>query len=242
MMNLEKQLRYMEFVQREAGTRHQTVEEDLLPFELLKAGDLRAVDVLKERIDKKLHGKTCDDPLRDAKYLFVASVTLAGRAAMSVGMESERSNTASDLFIQQADKMTRIEDIHALELEMIRFYTLEVAGLDKKSTFSLSVTRALDYIYNHLHEPITVSDVADHVRLSRSYFSSVFKDEMGIGVAEYITKKRMEAARNMLRYSDMSYAEISQILAFSSQSHFIAVFKKYHGCTPKEYRSQKGNS
>ena len=63
-----------------------------------------------------------------------------------------------------------------------------------------------------------------------------FKKEMGIGVAEYILKKRMEAARNMLRYSDMSYAEISEILAFSSQSHFTAVFKKHHGITPKEYR------
>ena len=235
-MNLERELRYMEYVQRETGTRHQSLEEDLLPYELLKAGDMRAADAMKEIFDHGLPGKTSDDPLRNAKYLFVAAVTLAGRAAMSVGMEPERANTASDLFIRQADTMTDIQKILELQYDMVVFFTKEVASLDKKSVYSRNVTRALDYIYNHLHEPITVDDVAREVGVSRGYFSTLFKKEMGIGVAEYIVKKRMEAARNMLRYSDMSYAEISEILAFSSQSHFTAVFKKYHGVTPKEYR------
>ncbi len=235
-MNLERELRYMEFVQREAGTRHQTIEEDQLSLELLKAGDMRAADVVKDLFEHERHGKTSEDPIRNAKYLFVATVTLAGRAAMSVGMEPERANTASDLFIQQADKLDDIQKIRDLQYEMIRFFTKEVASLDKKSVYSRNVTRALDYIYNHLHEPITVDDVAREVGVSRGYFSTLFKKEMGIGVAEYVVKKRMEAARNMLRYSEMSYAEISEILAFSSQSHFTAVFKKYHGVTPKEYR------
>ena len=196
-MNLERELRYMEYVQRETGTRHQSLEEDLLPYELLKAGDMRAADAMKE---------------------------------------PERANTASDLFIRQADTMTDIQKILELQYDMVVFFTKEVASLDKKSVYSRNVTRALDYIYNHLHEPITVDDVAREVGVSRGYFSTLFKKEMGIGVAEYIVKKRMEAARNMLRYSDMSYAEISEILAFSSQSHFTAVFKKHHGITPKEYR------
>ena len=59
----------------------------------------------------------------------------------------------------------------------------------------------------------------------------------GMGIASYIRKKRMEAACNMLRYSDIPYAEIAQILAFSSQSHFIQVFKADTGMTPHEYRN-----
>ena len=239
MPNLEKQLRYMEYVQRETGTRHQTLEEDNQIWDYIKAGDLRSVECLRSNYEQQLAGTVSKDPLRNAKYLFVATCTLAGRAAMSVGMEPERSNTASDLFIQRADMMDDIEQIRQLEEEMIRFYTLEVAALDKKSVFSLNVSRALDYIYMHLHEPITVEDIANKVGVSRGYFSSLFKQEVGMGVAEYILSKRMEAARNMLRYSDMSYAEISQVLAFSSQSHFIAVFKKVNGCTPKEYRMRE---
>ncbi|MBO4887026.1 MAG: helix-turn-helix transcriptional regulator [Firmicutes bacterium] len=239
MPNLEKQLRYMEYVQREAGVRHQSTEEDNRIWELIKAGDLRSVDALRYNMEHHLAGTTSKDPLRNAKYILVAVCTLAGRAAMSAGMEPERSNTASDLFIQRADVMDDIEQIDQLMIEVVRFYTMEVAALDKKSVFSLNVSRALDYIYLHLHEPITVEEVANAVGISRGYFSSLFKQELGIGVAEYILSKRMEAARNMLRYSDMSYAEISQVLAFSSQSHFIAVFKKANGCTPKEYRMRE---
>lgn len=46
----------------------------------------------------------------------------------------------------------------------------------------------------------------------------------------------MEAAENMLKFSDYTYAEISSILAFSSQSHFARVFKQRTGYTPKQYR------
>ena len=235
----EKQLRYMAYVQREEGLRHQSTEDDLRTYELLKAGDMRAVDSMREIFATTISAsKTSTDPLRNAKYLFVASVTLAGRAAMSVGMDTERSNIASDLFIQQADRMTSIEQIHELTLEMLRFYVLEVQALDKQKTYSRNVARALEYIYNHLHEPITVESVAEELHLSRGYFSTLFKQEMGIGVADYILKKRLEAARNMLRHSDMSSAEISEILAFSSQSHFIQVFKKHEGMTPNQFRQQ----
>ena len=77
-MNLEKELRYMEYVQREAGTRHQSVEEDQLIFELLKAGDMRAVEMMQQMVNSNLPGVTSSDPLRNAKYLFVAAVTMAG--------------------------------------------------------------------------------------------------------------------------------------------------------------------
>lgn len=55
---------------------------------------------------------------------------------------------------------------------------------------------------------------------------------------DYILLRKLEAARNMLKYSEYSYAEISAILAFSSQSHFCRIFKKETGYTPKEYRDR----
>ena len=110
----ERQLRYQEYVQREAGIRHQNTAEDLRPFEFLKVGDLRSVEAMQEMIDANLAGTTSKDPLRNAKYLFVAITTLAGRAAMSVGMDTERSNTASDLFIQAVDEMTSIDQINEM--------------------------------------------------------------------------------------------------------------------------------
>ena len=74
--------------------------------------------------------------------------------------------------------------------------------------------------------------------MSPSYLSTLFKKEMGMSITAYIMEKKMEAARNMLKYSDYSYSEISSILAFSSQSHFIRAFKKHNGDTPRAYREK----
>lgn len=52
-------------------------------------------------------------------------------------------------------------------------------------------------------------------------------------IAAYIEKKRIEAAKNMLDFSEYTYSQIANILAFSSQSHFSRVFKKNTGYSPK---------
>lgn len=103
------------------------------------------------------------------------------------------------------------------------------AGLSKKNMLS---------IYYHLHEPIHTEILAEHVGLNRSYLSTLFKKETGQTLSQYILSKRIEAAQNMLRFSDYSYAEIAASLAFSSQSHFIRVFRAQTGYTPKEFRNR----
>ena len=82
--------------------------------------------------------------------------------------------------------------------------------------------------------------MADALGRNRSYFSALFKRETGVGVAKYILSKRIEAAKNMLRLSEIPYAEIAAILAFSSQSHFSRVFREKVGMTPREYRRKGG--
>ena len=130
-----------------------------------------------------------------------------------------------------------MDEIKALHKEMFTFYTEEVASLDKKSVFSKPVALCLDYIYEHLHEPIRIGDLADKVGLTQNYLSTLFKKETGRTVSEYVFAKRMEAAENMLRFSDYSSTEIGTILAFSSKSHFIRAFKRYTGYTPRQYRN-----
>lgn len=121
---------------------------------------------------------------------------------------------------------------------MFAFYTKKMTSLDKAEVYSKPVVLCIDYIYNHLYETIRVEDLAEQVHLNRSYLSTLFKKETGQPVSAYILSKRIEAAQNMLRFSDYSYAEIAAILAFSSQSHFIRVFRSKTGYTPKKFRNK----
>lgn len=233
----EKKVRYQEFLNRELGKRHHTDTEDSYQYELMKAGNLRAVEESKKIFASNLPGHVSDDPVRNYKYLFVASCTLASRAAISGGMEAERAYNISDLFILKMDHLTTVEEVLSLHAEMIEFYTREMAALAKQNVFSKPITICIDYIYNHLHEHIGVETLSSVANLNKSYLSTLFKKETGVSISDYILSKRLEAAKNMLKFSDISYSEISSILTFSSQSHFTRVFKTHTGFTPKEYRN-----
>lgn len=234
----EKKLRYMEFIARETGKRHHTDTEDMLQYRLLQAGQPEAVEEAVRMFSSGLTGHVSDDPVRNCKYLFVACITLASRAAITGGMDAERAYNISDIYILHLDRLETVEEIKALHREMFAFYTREMAALEKKEVYSKPVVLCLDYIYNHLHEPIRLTCLAREVGLNASYLSTLFQKEMGCSVTEYVLNKRIETAKNMLIYSEDSCAAIASTLAFSSQSHFNRTFKARTGYTPKAYRDR----
>ena len=101
---------------------------------------------------------------------------------------------------------------------------------------SLHVKKSADYIYEHLHESITLADIAKAEGVNPSYLSKLFSKELGMGVKDYIIKAKIETSKNILRYSDFSILDISISLGYSSQSAFTSAFRKEVGMTPKKYR------
>lgn len=234
----ERKLRCMEYLHRETAYRHHTNAEDLYQYDLLRMGDPKAVEEGTRMFGSNLTGHISDDPLRNYKYLFVSAVTLACRSAIFGGMDTERAYNISDLYILKMDTLQSVEEVKALHTDMMAFYTKEMAAIDKANVYSKPVVLCIDYIYNHLHETIRTEDLAAQVGLNRSYLSTLFKKETGQSVSGYILSKRIETAQNMLKFSDYSYSEIAATLAFSSQSHFIRVFRSQTGYTPKEFRNK----
>lgn len=234
----EKALRYQEYMEREADVRHHTFEEENYPYELLMAGDPRALEAFDsgQQSGDRQAGKVSEDPIRNAKYLTVVCIATACRTAIRAGLDAKRAYAASDLYIRKLDLLETLPEIRVLNRDVFAFYLKEVQTIEKKRTFSRPIAQCLDYVYNHLHQPISLQDLSDLTDLNPSYLSTLFKKEMGLTVSGYIMSKKMEAARNMLKYSDETYAEISAVLNFSSQSHFIRAFKKHHGETPRQYR------
>lgn len=234
----EKQLRYLEYANRENGVRHHTYHEEMLQYQLLKKGDARAIEESVRMWESNLPGHIVDDPIRNMRYLCIASITLATRFAIEGGMDDETAYNASDLYIQKIDLCHTIEEMRTIHKDMFTFFTHKTANAQKESVFSKPIIQCLDYIYYHLHEKITVTALAEYVGLYPSYLSTLFAKEVGIPISEYILDKRIETAKNMLKFSDISYSEIAAILAFSSQSHFTKVFKEKEGITPKLYRDK----
>lgn len=229
---------HMQFLQRENYLSHHKYDYEMLQYEYIKNGDPRAVDLAVEIFLSGGTGRLSEDSLRNAKYVFVCAMTLTTRFVIEGGMESETAYNTSDLYIQSADKCKTVDEVRVLHRDMTEYFTKHMRNLKKQTVYSKPVVLCLDYIYDHLHQIITVAELAEVVGINPSYLSTLFKKEMGLPISEYIRRKRVEAAENMLKYSDYTLIDISQYLAFSSYSHFADIFCKYTGFMPKEYRKR----
>ena len=95
-----------------------------------------------------------------------------------------------------------------------------------------------NYVQQHLSEPVNTEDIAASLYMSRSHLSRSFSKETGSTPTDFILNEKTEEAKRLLRYSDRNISAIASYLGFSSQGHFIRVFKKYAGTTPGEYREK----
>ena len=160
------------------------------------------------------------------------------RFCIEGGMNPETAYNLSDLYIHKADTAKTYDEILALHKQAIYDFSQRMKVLHKKQRYSKHIVQALDYIYNHLHQPIPIGEIAHAISINETYLSKLFKKETGESIASYIRKKRVETAANMLRFSDYSYIDIANYLSFTSHSHFIQVFRAQTGLTPKEYRDR----
>jgi two-component system response regulator YesN len=106
---------------------------------------------------------------------------------------------------------------------------------DKRS--KLRIELAKKYIAENFKETISLNDVADYVELNPSYFSNLFKTEVGINFSDYLLEVRMQAARKLLRDSTIKVYEIGSMVGYEDAVSFGRAFKKKIGMSPKEYRN-----
>ncbi len=98
--------------------------------------------------------------------------------------------------------------------------------------------KALSYIEeNYSQESLSLNSVAGEVNVSANYFSAIFSRAMQVTFVEYVTGKRMDKAKKLLRQTQMHTGEIAMEVGYKDPHYFSFVFKKTQGCTPREYRA-----
>lgn len=175
------------------------------------------------------------NPLRGQKNLLICIVTIATRAAIEGGLDCEIAYTLSDLYIQRIEEINEIIDLSVLHTTMLYDFTDRVYNITSHK-YSNYISLCLTYIFKHLYDKISVSELCKNVGLNPNYLSELFKKEVGITITHYIQKERIEEAKRLLGSSTHPILDISTWLNFHDQSHFTRIFKKFTGITPKKYR------
>ncbi len=112
-------------------------------------------------------------------------------------------------------------------------YIMQERSKRSKKRFQI----AKKYIEDHYMEPVTLNDVADHVELNASYFSNLFKTELGVNFSDYLLDTRMNMAKKLLLNPNIKVYEIGRMVGYEDAVSFGRAFKKKIGMSPKEYRN-----
>lgn len=92
------------------------------------------------------------------------------------------------------------------------------------------------YLQTHIHESVSLEELAQRFFMSRSYLTRSFRNVTGFSVVEYMTYIRIQKAQQLLRESDRAITEIADLCGFGNITYFEKVFKEATGQTPVQYR------
>ena len=147
-------------------------------------------------------------------------------------------------FCDRADYLPTVMEIDDIQ-------TLRTWFVDKMRTASRNVSTkaaeksqgavevAKNYIQNNYSRDISLDEVSQAVNISPYYFSKIFKEDVGEGFVEYLTKIRMDKAKELLTTTECSMKEICSMVGYADPNYFSRSFKKNVGVTPTEYKCEK---
>ncbi len=174
-----------------------------------------------------------DPALETIKARTIEVMGVLARAAIDAGADLE---VVFGLQYRCVEEASKASDIHQLSQVVIgvldRF--VESIFVWRPMKHKDLIFRAMGYIRDHYHEPLGLDAVSEQVGLSAAYFSRLFKEQAGIGFSDYLTRFRIEKAKELLQQG-RSLAEISQTVGFNDQSYFSRVFKRHEGVSPKKW-------
>ena len=114
----------------------------------------------------------------------------------------------------------------------------ELLGRKRNDSAWQMVERAKDYIAGHYREEsLSVEALCSHIHLSPTYFSTLFKREVGLSFTAYVTQVRMEEAARLLRETDEKTYRIAEATGYSDPNYFSYVFKRHYGLSPSKFRA-----
>lgn len=175
-----------------------------------------------------------DDEVIGRGLSYISSVITPGDSEKYKMMfEDFIKNYTSPLFESQINMQISILNI----ISSVIAENTQIVSYSKNNNNDI-ISTALEYVESNYCNNITLNDVAESVHLSRIYFHNMFIKATGETLHQYILKKRLIKAKQLIITSEKNYAEIAHECGFSSQSYMNHIFKRELGKTPGKYKKE----
>lgn len=166
-------------------------------------------------------------------------MALLSRAAADGGADLEQVLALNQRFLRESDYLRSTDELTIWLTQVIERYAALVFDLVDVKHKDI-IYKAINYMKRNFTGKLTLEDTARHVGFSPTYFSKIFKEEMGTTFNNYLGNLRVERSKMLLLAGELSVGEVCTAVGFEDQSYFIKVFRRYTGVTPGKFRKQQG--
>lgn len=174
----------------------------------------------------------------DASHV-IASIGLSQESPIFEGQEAEVLQQC--VFNMLAHNYSKPSDTFAVLGNFYQFLSVIAASNQKilpSADSSLYIRQATRYIQDHFAESLTVEEIARHIGLNRSYFSSIFKEQTGQTPIAYIQNFRLTKAVYLLETTSLSVAAVACSCGYQQPESLTRIFQKKYGVSPADFRKR----
>ncbi|QHW33971.1 response regulator [Paenibacillus rhizovicinus] len=174
-------------------------------------------------------------PVDEVKNLFYRMLRMLMEQGEKQGLQLSLHHRQNDEYdwamMSKIDTLQRLKDYFLLKAAYI------LDGIAAMESSSRAVTDAKKFIRGHYNDKeISVNILADHVHLTPTYLSSLFRKETGQTISEYITEVRIEKSAALLMQPQAKLYEVADLSGYNDANYFTKAFKKLKGMTPTQFR------
>lgn len=204
-----------------------------------EGNEYRALTAMKER-----NGLQTADILKNEllqwQYECVQIKGLLEYTVRRMGVRELFLNSVNTEFMHKISNSTSIKECMQINLAMVHRYCSLVAFKENKK-YSFMVQRIIFFTDIDLKQSLTLQYFAELLNVNKCYLSDLFKKETGMTITEYVTKRRIERAADLLIMTQQPVQMIGEQVGIQDVHYFSRLFKKNTGVTPRQYRDQVKN-
>ncbi|MDO4743593.1 MAG: AraC family transcriptional regulator [bacterium] len=199
-------------------------------------GNIRKAEQMMINIPMLAFETRIPDQLRNIKNYCIIMNTLFRKAAESGGVHPVHLDSVSSEFARRIENLHAIAAAQRLMLEILRAYC-DLVKQHIAKNYSPLIKKAIILIESDLLGDLSLRTLSQISNVSPEYFSVCFKKETGKTLTQFVTSKRIEYAKHLLKSTNLQIQTIAQHCGILDLHYFCRVFKKIVGKTPSEYRN-----
>ncbi|SJZ69302.1 AraC family transcriptional regulator [Selenihalanaerobacter shriftii] len=210
-----------------------SIDKEKELFDEVKYGNKDKVCLLLDEIFNDMLSSGLKEKLIETRCLEIA--IMSSRTAIEGGVSLEATLHLNDQLIKEINRPINLKKKFELTKSFINRY---INLLHKKNKLHKPeiIQKVKEFINYNYADKLSLDQIANHIYLSTSYLSKIFKEGTGKTVIEHLTKVRLREAKRLLRETEKPLKKIAKWTGYYDASYFSKVFKKKIGVTPGQYR------